>query len=139
MANAIRPLVLIVDDDDFQHKMIAKILGAESYNFAFATSGSEAMSILRNTRPDLILMDVMMPDLDGLEMTRRLKNAPHLASIPVMMISGKSEGNVVLNCLKAGAADFVVKPFDRETLKAKVAKWSRPKAVSTSSLIRIPL
>jgi DNA-binding response OmpR family regulator len=75
-------------------------------------------------------------------MTQRLKGTPQLARIPVMMISGKSEGNVVVNCLKAGAVDFVVKPFDRETLKAKVAKLSRPKAGTASpasSLLRIPV
>jgi CheY-like chemotaxis protein len=139
LANSVRPVILVVDDDDFQHKMIAKILGAEGYEFVFATSGAEAMTILRKHRPDLILMDVMMPEVDGLEMTLRIKAMPQLARIPVMMVSGKSEGNVVLNCLKAGAVDFVVKPFDKETLKAKVAKLSRPKATPTSSLKRIPL
>jgi CheY-like chemotaxis protein len=139
MANSVKPTILVVDDDDFQHKMVGKILGADSYDLAFATSGAEAMNLLRHMRPDLILMDVMMPDVDGLEMTLRLKATPQLARIPVMMVSGKSEGNVVLNCLKAGAVDFVVKPFDRETLKAKVAKLSRPKGGPVSSLIRIPI
>jgi PleD family two-component response regulator len=142
MANSVKPVILVVDDDDFQHKMIAKILGTENYDLVYATNGAEAMNILRHTRPDLILMDVMMPDVDGLEMTQRIKGTPQFARIPVMMISGKSEGNVVLNCLKAGAVDFVVKPFDRETLKAKVAKLSRPKAApasAASSLLRIPL
>lgn len=139
MANCVLPVVLVVDDDDYQHKLIAKILGSENYKLAFASSGAEAMNILRNTRPDLILMDVMMPDLDGLEMTKRLKQPPHLAGIPVMMISGKSDGNIVLNCMKAGAIDFVVKPFDKEMLKVKIARLSRPKAPSRSPLIRIPL
>lgn len=139
MANSIKPKILVVDDDDFQHKMIAKILGAENYEFVFARSGAEAMSALRNIRPDLILMDVMMPDMDGLEVTRRLKTSPQFASMPVMMISGKSEGNIILNCMKAGAADFVVKPFEMEKLKAKVARLSRPKAAAPSSLMRIPL
>jgi PleD family two-component response regulator len=142
LANAVKPVILVVDDDDFQHKMIAKILGTETYDLTFATSGTEAMNILRHSRPDLILMDVQMPDVDGLEMTLRIKGTPQFSRIPVMMISGKSEGNVVLNCLKAGAVDFVVKPFDRETLKAKVAKLSRPKAGTASpasSLLRIPV
>lgn len=139
MANSVKPKVLIVDDEDFQHKMIAKILGAENYDFVFASSGMEALSALRNIRPDLILMDVMMPDMDGLEVTHRLKTSPQFASIPVMMISGKSEGNIILKCMKAGAADFVVKPFEMEKLKAKVAKLSRPTAGRSSSLMRIPL
>jgi PleD family two-component response regulator len=139
MANSVRPKILVVDDDDFQHKMIAKILGTENYEFAFAGSGAEAMSVLRNIRPDLILMDIVMPDMDGLEVIRRLKTVPQFASTPVMMISGKSEGNVILSCMKAGAVDFVVKPFEMEKLKAKVARFSRPKAAPPSSLVRIPL
>lgn len=138
LANSVKPLVLVVDDDDFQHKMIAKILGVDNYRFAFAINGAEAMSILRNARPDLILMDVMMPDMGGLEITQRLKSAPHLSRIPIMMISGQSDGNVVMNCLKAGAADFVVKPFDLEKLKSKVQRLSRPKATPKSSLMIIP-
>lgn len=132
LAKSVKPAVLVVDDDEFQHKMIAKILGTEEYELAFANSGAQTMTVLRNLRPDLILMDVMMPDVDGLEMTLRLKSAAHYKSIPIMMISGKSEGSVVVNCLKAGAIDFVVKPFDRETLKAKVAKLSRPRSASAT-------
>jgi PleD family two-component response regulator len=70
-----------------------------------------------------------MPSIDGIETTRRLKSVPHLAKIPVIMITGKSEGNVVVESLKAGAADFVVKPFERAALLGKVARLARPKAV----------
>ena len=114
MAESVKPVVLVVDDDEFQHKLLGKILGGGSYQLLFAASGAEAMTTLRTTRPDLVLMDVMMPDIDGLEMTTRLKAIPHLAK-------------VVVGCLKAGAVDFAVKPFDLESLKAKVARWSRPK------------
>jgi len=77
-----------------------------------------------------LLMDVVMPDIDGLEMTRRLKATPHLSKVPIMMISGKSEGNIVMSCLKAGAVDFAVKPFDLTILKAKVARWLVPQGIS---------
>lgn len=114
--------MLVVDDDAFQQKIVAKILGTDQYQLAFADGGEEALNLLRRARVDVILMDVQMPHLDGLETTRRLKAMPHLAAVPVVMISGKSEGNVVVQCLKAGAADFVVKPFDKEALLAKVAR-----------------
>ena len=127
-ADRFRPLVLVVDDDDFQRKMVARLLPAENYRLAFAASGAEALNIMRETRPDLVLMDVQMPDMDGIEVTRRLKSVPRFATVPIVMITGKSEGNVVVESLKAGAADFVVKPFDRDKLIAKVARWSRPKA-----------
>lgn len=122
MADRTRPTVLVVDDDDFQRKMLGKILEAENYHLVFAAGGVEALSVLRKIRPDLILMDVMMPSMDGMETTRRLKAIPQFANVPVVMATGKSVGNVVTDSLKAGAIDFVVKPFDRETLIGKVAR-----------------
>jgi CheY-like chemotaxis protein len=122
MAERIRPTVLVVDDDEFQRKIIGTILGAENYHLIFAGDGFEALNLLRKTRPDVILMDVMMPNMDGMETTRRLKAAPHSAKTPVIMVTGKSEGKVVVDSLKAGAVDFVVKPFDRATLIAKITR-----------------
>jgi len=120
MAERIRPTVLVVDDDEFQRKIIGKLLEAENYHLVFATGGVDALNILRKTRPDIVLMDVMMPDMDGIEATRRLKAVPHLAKIPVIMVTGDSEGDVVVGSLKAGACDFVVKPFSSATLVAKI-------------------
>lgn len=122
MAERIRPIVLAVDDDEFQRKIIGKLLEAENYHLIFSSDGFDALGILRKTRPDLILMDVMMPNMDGMETTRRLKAIPQFAQTPVIMITGKSEGKVVIDSKKAGAIDFVVKPFDRATLIAKVAR-----------------
>jgi len=122
MAGRIRPIVLIVDDDEFQHKIIAKLLEEENYHLIFATDGFEALSILRKTQPDIILMDVMMPNMNGMETTRRVKAISQFAKTPVIMITGKSEGKVVVDSLKAGASDFVVKPFDRVTLIDKIAR-----------------
>ncbi len=128
LADRVRPIVLIVDDDDFQRKIVARILESENYELLFAASGIEALNVLGRSRPDLVLMDVLMPGMDGIETTRRIKAVPQLANLPVIMVTGKSEGNVVVDSLRAGAADFVVKPLDREKLISKVARWSRPKA-----------
>lgn len=114
------PTVLVVDDDAFQHKLIGKLLEAKDFHLVFASSGIEALNLMRKMKPDLILMDVMMPDMDGLETMRNFRALPHLAKVPVIMITGKSEGQVVIESLKAGAVDFVVKPFDLATLIAKV-------------------
>jgi len=122
MAERVRPTVLVVDDDEFQRKLLGKMLEAENYHIIFATDGVDALNVLRKTRPDIILMDVMMPDMNGMETTRRLKAIPHFAKMPVIMVTGKSEGNVVIDSLKAGASDFVVKPCDRATLMAKIAR-----------------
>lgn len=121
----IRPTVLVVDDDEFLRKIVGKILETENYHLVFAGGGIEALNILRKLRPNLILMDIMMPDMDGLEVTRQLKTVPRLAAIPVIMITGNSEKDIVKESMKAGAIDFVVKPFDRDTLLGKVAKVLR--------------
>ena len=115
-----RPTILVVDDDDFQHKLIGKLLEKKDYHLIFASNGSVALNLMRKAQPDLILMDVIMPDMDGLETIRNLKVEPQFAKIPVIMITGKSDGRVVSDSMKVGAADFVVKPFDKATLIAKV-------------------
>lgn len=125
------PTVLLVDDDRFQHKIVAKILEAEHCRLVFASSAAEALEMMGEHRADLVLMDVQMAGMDGIEATRRLKAVPAFSQVPVIMITGKSEGTVVVDSLKAGAADFVVKPFDRDKLISKVARWlpgERPRA-----------
>lgn len=120
MADEVRPLVLIVDDDEFQHTLLKKLLAEARLDLIFATTGIEALAMLRRHRPDLILMDVELPDIDGVEATRRLKALDHLAAIPIIMITGHSEKTVVVDAVKAGAAGFVVKPYDKAALLAKV-------------------
>ncbi len=121
MAEQNKPLILVVDDDDFQHRVVEKILGHDLYQLAFASGGEEALCFLEGAHADLILLDVQMPGLDGLETIRRLKSVPRLAQVPVLMISGDMDSKVVAQCLQEGASDFVVKPFDRVILPAKVA------------------
>jgi CheY-like chemotaxis protein len=125
MADHVVPTVLVVDDDDFQHQLVANILKAENYRLMFAAGGVEALRIVRKAQPDLILMDFAMPTMDGMEVMRRLKAVPAFALVPVIMVTGNSGGHVVKDSLKSGAIDFVVKPFDRETLIAKVARVLR--------------
>lgn len=125
MADRVRPTLLIVDDDDMQRKLVATMLKGENYSLLFAISGMDALALLRKVRPDVILMDITMPGLDGLETTRRLKAVPGLLHVPVIMITGHSEGNVVIDSLSAGAAGFVVKPFDRLSLIGKITKALR--------------
>jgi CheY-like chemotaxis protein len=118
-----RPLVLVVDDNEFERKLTGEILRAAPYDLLFASNGAEALELMREKRPNLILMDMVMPEINGLETLRRLKTTQQLADIPVMMITGQSEKDVVVECLKAGAVDFVVKPLDREVLLKKVERF----------------
>lgn len=120
LAERIRPLLLVVDDDDFQLKLLCRMLGDTDFEVHVASDGLEALASLRERRPDLILMDVNLGGIGGIETTRRLKASPHLANIPVIMVTGHSDKEVVVESLKAGAAGFIVKPVSREVLLAKV-------------------
>lgn len=120
MAERTRPTVLVVDDNEPQRKIIGQLLKTDNFRLIYANDGFEALNILRKTQPDLILMDMMMPNMNGLETTRRLKAIPKFYKTPVIMITGKSEGKIVADSLDAGAVDFVVKPFDHPTLMAKI-------------------
>ena len=125
MAERVRPTVLVVDDDEFQHKIVSRMLEDGNYHLVFAAGGVEALRLMRKSRPDLILIDVMMPDMGGLELMRQMKAVPRLAGIPVIMMTGKGEKNIVTESLKAGATDFMVKPVARDTLLGKVARVLR--------------
>jgi CheY-like chemotaxis protein len=122
MAERVQPMVMMVDDDVFQHITVSRLLKDEGYRLVFVTSGIEALNMLRKIHPDLILMDLSMPDMDGLEVVRRMKGVVRFANIPIIMITGKSEENVVTESMKVGAIDFMVKPFGREALIEKIAK-----------------
>ena len=120
IAESIRPTILVVDDDEIQRIILNKLLTARNYSLLFARDGIEALNVLKNKHPNLILMDIMMPNMNGMEATRQLKANPEFAEIPVIMITGKSEGEVVTDCMKAGAVDFVVKPYEHATLLSKI-------------------
>jgi len=121
MESRVQPTLLVIDDDEFQCKLVAKALEAQNYELAFAHSGRDALAILRRLRPDLILLDVIMPLMDGIEMARQIRLVNWLANIPIIMLTGRSDKDTVHECLKAGANDYIVKPFDRSTLVARVA------------------
>ncbi len=115
-------IVLVVDDSEFDRKVFGAVLEEELYDLVLSNGCLEALAVLERTLPDLILLDMDMPEIDGLQTLQRLKADLRLAGIPVMMVTGHSERDVVLRCLKAGAIDFTVKPLDRVSFLAKVRK-----------------
>ena len=115
------PVVLVVDDDEVVRKLVGVILKEQPYRLVCVGSAQEAMEALRTVRPDVILMDVEMPGMDGMQATRQIKADPRFADVPVIMITGHSGSDTVRNSFRSGAADFIVKPFDREKMIAKVA------------------
>jgi CheY-like chemotaxis protein len=110
----------VVDDDDFQRQVLSSILTSEHYSLGFATSGEGALEAIRHKRPDLILMDILMPGMDGIEATRQIKTDPVMAAVPIIIISGQNQRETVLECIAKGAADYIVKPYNKATLISKI-------------------
>ena len=121
-AKKILVTILVVDDDKLAQNLAKAALANENYNVLLASSGYEALRLLRKHYPDLILMDMNMPEFDGVEVTRRIKASALLAAIPVIMVTGNNAKADVISSLKAGASDFIVKPISREILLDKIAK-----------------
>jgi len=108
--------VLVIDDDEFQCMVLKKILEESGYKVQLATSGEQGLAYLEKSKVDFILLDVMMPGLSGVDTLRQLKNDPELADIPVIMVSGHHEKEVVLDCIMLGAVNYIVKPVSKEVL-----------------------
>ena len=115
-----RPLVLAVDDTRSDRELLAKILEPEGYAVALAAEGGQGLALAATLQPALILLDVRMPGLDGLEVCRRLKAVPATSAIPVIFLTGQSAGEQILSGFKAGAVDYVTKPFRVLELLARV-------------------
>jgi CheY-like chemotaxis protein len=123
----IRPLVMVVDDDPLARQLIGRALDRKAFDLRFADDGVEALSQMRRLRPDVILMDVRMPGLDGVLLTQRLKSEPRLAAIPVILMTGDSRRETLASSIEAGAAAFLLKPYTRESLTVKLEKVLGPR------------
>jgi signal transduction histidine kinase len=115
------PNILIVDDIGANLKLLNGILIPEGYNIRQVTSGELALQVAENEKPDLILLDIMMPGMDGYEVCRRLKMNPELKDIPVLFISALSETNDIVKAFLAGGVDYINKPFHAEEVRARVS------------------
>lgn len=113
--------VLIVDDVAENIQVAMNILQEDSYEFSFATSGEEALELTEETQFDLILLDIMMPGMDGFEVCRRLKADEMTANIPVIFLTAKVDTESIAQGFTLGAVDFVSKPFHSTELLARVA------------------
>ena len=123
VTKSVRPVVLMVDDDPFQHKMVRQLLSDVKLEVICAESGNSALSLLQSRMPDIVLMDFNMPDVNGIEVTRKIKANESFYNLPILMVTGHSERDVVVESLRAGASDFVVKPFNKATLLSKLSKF----------------
>lgn len=111
--------VLAIDDEVINIQIIRDVLG-DAYEVLFATRGAEGIEIARKTLPDLILLDVMMPDMDGFQVCERLKEDPLTAAIVVIFITGQDSTAQEIQGLEAGAIDYITKPIQRQVVQARV-------------------
>ncbi len=114
-----RKLILAVDDDASICEFYSEGLPALGYDAACATSAQKAREWLKKDKPDLILMDIMMPGEDGIALTREIRRT---LDIPVIVVSGLADAATLNDALISGAADYIVKPIELDTLKAKIER-----------------
>ncbi len=118
-------LVLVVDDDQEMLKMVSRTLELEGYGVAIAADGKSALVLLEERRPDLVILDIVMPGLDGFEVLDLIRQR---SNVPVIMLTGRSEVATLRDALALGADDYVRKPFGRQELLARIqAKLRRAK------------
>lgn len=115
-----RPLILVADDTARDLDLLARVLERQGYAVAVAGDGAQALFLAGRDCPDLILLDVLMPGLDGIAACRRLKSDPATVGIPVIFLTGQSESGEILAGFEAGAVDYVTKPFRVPELLARV-------------------
>jgi len=112
--------ILIVDDDVLNRRLLQKNLESDGHRTTAVDNGFAALSALEAERPDVVLLDVVMPGLDGIEVLARMKADPDLRHIPVIMISGVDDSESIVRCIETGAEDFLPKPFDPVILRARI-------------------
>jgi diguanylate cyclase (GGDEF)-like protein len=117
--------ILIVDDELVSRYTVEVLLTAEGYTLVFAENGKEALEKAAELIPDLMLLDVMMPGMDGFEVCQRLRANPRLAELPIVMVTALDDRDSRLRGIEAGADDFMSKPFDRAELRARIRTITR--------------
>lgn len=121
--------VLVIDDSIFNLSVLRRML-SEEYHVTVAASGEAAFRYLRTERPDLILLDIVMPGMDGWEIMRRLKSSPLYSDIPVIFLTAENTEKTEAKCLRLGAYDFIGKPIVKEVLLSRVHKAMESEAYS---------
>jgi two-component system cell cycle response regulator len=115
--------ILVVDDEIINLRLVSRLLEIEGYEVITAQNGEAALRLTDQSPPDLALLDVMMPDMDGYELCRRLRQNPKTAGIPIVMLTATVDENDRLKGIETGADDCLPKPFDLEMLRVMITKF----------------
>lgn len=118
-------IVFIVDDEPTSRETLVAMLEGENYELQLAKDGIQALQMLEQLQPDLILLDIMMPGMDGFEVCRRIRSTPPLAEVPIIMLTALDDRDSLLRGIESGADDFLSKPVDRRELTARVHTITR--------------
>ncbi len=130
--------ILIVDDEEDILELIKFNLKSEGYNILQAMTGEEAIKIAKQSAPDLMVLDLMLPGIDGLEVTRYLKNNDTTSEIPIVMLTAKGEESDIVTGLELGANDYMSKPFSPRELTARIRAILRRRSKnSTEAPVRV--
>jgi two-component system, OmpR family, response regulator MtrA len=128
------PRILVVDDDTALAEMIGIVLRGEGYEPFFSHDGATAVSAFEQLKPDLVLLDLMLPGLDGIQVCRAIRE---LSGTPIIMLTAKSDTADVVQGLESGADDYIVKPFNPKELVARIRTRLRPSPESTVSTLAV--
>ena len=118
-------LILVVEDQEDNMQILRDVLSSAGYEMTEAETGPQALQAVANKRPDLILMDIQIPVIDGYEVTRRIKADPKLKSIPIIAVTSHALGEGEQKARSAGCDDFVAKPYSPRQLMATIRKYVR--------------
>ena len=117
-----RPRLLLVDDEPTNLQVLRHVLQAD-YRLLFATDGARALQVAREQQPQLILLDIMMPGMDGYETTREIRKLPQWSNLPIIAVTAKAMHGDRDKCLDAGANDYLTKPVDMDKLLSMMRVW----------------
>ena len=123
--------VLVVDDDQALSEMLGIVLRAEGYEALFCDDGSKAQGIFKETKPDLVLLDLMLPGIDGIEVCKRISSE---SGVPIVMLTARGDTLDVVKGLESGADDYIVKPFKPKELVARIKARLRKEDVKAELL-----
>lgn len=120
-----QPRILVVDDESIARITVDALLSSENYEMHFAENGTEGISLAMEIQPDVILLDVMMPGMNGFEVCRRIRATPGLSEVPILLVTALDDRESRITGLKAGADEFITKPYDIFELLLRIQNMTR--------------